>query len=149
MTINAKQIRELQEKRAVDPAIVRGVLSRVPPAWSLIKTAEDGGFFQRGSVYVAVTVAYEEDHRIWVHVSLSCKHRIPPWDELKRVKHDFIGPDRWAYQVLPSEKQYVNIHPFVLHLFALLDGEPALPDFTEYLRKAPALRHGDIRRFAA
>ena len=46
------------------------------------------------------------------------------------MKNDFIGLDRWAYQVLPPEKDYINDHPCVLHLFALLDGEPVLPDFS-------------------
>jgi hypothetical protein len=50
---------------------------------------------------------------------------------MKRVKNDFIGEDRWAYQVFPSSKEYVNTNPNVLHLFSLFeDGAPALPDFT-------------------
>ena len=46
------------------------------------------------------------------------------------MKNDFIGSDRWAYQVFPDEKHYINQHPCVLHLFSLLENRPALPDFT-------------------
>jgi hypothetical protein len=53
---------------------------------------------------------------------------------MKRVKHDFIGPDKWAYQVFPSESQYINQNPYVLHLFSLLENRPALPDFTRGLK---------------
>jgi hypothetical protein len=89
----------------------------------------------RGSTQVLFSVLRFEDGRTWIHVSLAGrpapnKWYLPSYEDVQRVKHDFIGPDRWAYQVFPSEKQYVNQHPYVLHLYALLDGSPALPDFT-------------------
>jgi hypothetical protein len=134
MEINARLIAEVQEARQVDPAIVRGVLARVPPSWQLTQSTLDGAAFKRGNIQIILSVSYELDHRIWIHVS-ACGRRsnqyfLLSWEDMKRVKHDFIGPDRWAYQVFPPESQYVNQHPSVLHLFTLLEGEAALPDFT-------------------
>jgi hypothetical protein len=84
---------------------------------------------------VIFSVCRYDDGEIWVHASV-CGRKgrgefyLPDFNEIKRVKHDFIGPDRWAYQVFPSEKEYVNVNPYVLHLYARMDGKPALPDFT-------------------
>lgn len=125
-----EEFQSIQERRAAPEEIVRAVMARVPPGWTLLHTVADGGVFRRGGIQVILTVSYELDHKLWVHVSASGQRCLPSWEEIKRVKHDFIGPGRWAYQVFPSEADYVNLNPHVLHLFSLLEGEPALPDFT-------------------
>ena len=138
LKVSPEEFARIQEKHRVDASIVRGVLARVPPAWSAIEVDAEagGGAFRRGSIQVLMSVSYESDQRIWIHVS-ACGRRsakdyfLPSWEDMKRVKHDFIGPDRWAYQVVPAEKDYVNQNPNVLHLYTLLDGQPALPDFTK------------------
>jgi hypothetical protein len=133
--VTQEQIDAAEEITRVDDSIVRAILSRVPPSWRLIELTARGGAFRRGGIQVLFTVQRYGDGRIWVHVS-ACGRRgenswfLPDWEDMKRVKNDFVGPDRWAYQVFPSEKDYVNQHPYVLHLYALLEGEPALPDFT-------------------
>jgi len=127
-----------QERSRVDEAIVRSVLVRVPPSWRCVRQMGDGAAFKRGNIQVIIGVAREQDGNIWIHVS-ACGRRgerdffLPSWEEFKRVKHDFIGPDKWAYQVFPDEKSYINQHPCVLHLFALFENRPALPDFTRGL----------------
>lgn len=135
MPITQEQIDAVEKIAYVDPEIVRGAMARVPPSWNLFQNFSAGGAFRRGNLQVLFTVQRYSDGKIWLHASV-CGRRgedrwfLPDWEELKRVKHDFIGEDRWAYQVLPSAKDYVNQHAYVLHLYALLDGEPALPDFT-------------------
>jgi hypothetical protein len=135
VAVTQEQIDAVEERARVDDSIVRAILSRVPPSWRLIELTVSGGAFHRGGIQVLFTVQRYGDGRIWVHTS-ACGRRgenswfLPDWEDMKRVKHDFIGPDRWAYQVFPAEKDYVNKHPYVLHLYALLEGEPALPDFT-------------------
>ena len=128
---------ELQEISAsyppVDPGTVRAYLARVPASWTMLEARDEGAAFRRGNLIVIADVAYYDDHRLWIHVSASgvraSGRYLPDWDDLKRVKSDFIG-DVWAYQVMPPSKDYVNICPYALHLFSLLDGTPALPDFT-------------------
>lgn len=54
----------------------------------------------------------------WVHLSVSRKDRLPSWDDLKGVKKMFLGDDKEAVQVFPKQKDYVNLHPYCLHLWA-------------------------------
>jgi hypothetical protein len=138
--VTQEQIDDVEAKCRVDEDVIRGIMARVPPSWDLIQHLPAGGAFRRGNLQVLFTVQKYENcfthaWETWVHASVCGRrgeHRwyLPDWEEVKRVKHDFIGEDRWAYQVFPSSKDYVNQHAYVLHLYALLDGEPALPDFT-------------------
>lgn len=140
-----EQLDAVDDATRVDVDVIRAAMSRVPPSWSLIKYEPAGGWFKRGSLQVAYTVQRYGGSDIWVHVSVCGRkghstgpgdpghlssYYLPTFEELKRVKNDFIGEGRWAYQVFPSSKSYVNQHPYVLHLYALMDGGPVLPDFT-------------------
>jgi hypothetical protein len=130
-----EQLDALDEATRVDESVVRAALARVPPSWSVLKLTEAGGFFKRGPLQVGYSVQRYGGSDVWIHASVCGRtgtrgYYLPDFEDLKRVKHDFIGPDRWAYQVFPSSKDYVNQNPYVLHLFALMDGKPALPDFT-------------------
>lgn len=133
-----EQIDAIKAKVFCDPDMVRAVLSRVPPSWRMIEKMPSGAAFIRGNIQVLFTIQKYElkgTWETWLHVS-ACGRRgerdffLPDWEEMKRVKHDFIGPDRWGYQVFPAEKDYVNKHPCVLHIYSRLNGESALPDFT-------------------
>jgi hypothetical protein len=133
--LSQEQIDAAESIARVDDSVVRAALARVPPAWKLIQLLPAGGAFMRGSIQVLYTVQRYSDGNIWVHASACGRTganswHLPTFEDLKRIKHDFIGEDRWAYQVFPSAKDYVNQHPYVLHLYALMDGSPALPDFT-------------------
>lgn len=136
-----EELQDVRRRYPVDPADVRAMLARVPPSWSFIQefdSTDDGAVFRRGSLQVIMSLGRYDDGRLWVHVSVCGRtgsHRfyLPSWEELKRVKDDFIGRDAWAYQVLPAQVEYVNHNEHVLHLYALLAGKPALPDFTRGL----------------
>lgn len=80
------------------------------------------------ALHVICTARVFGDGRRWMHVSCSKPLELPSWDDLKLVKDTFIGRDRTALQVLPRAAEYVNIHPYVLHLYACLDGD-VTPDF--------------------
>lgn len=103
----------------------------LPANWRLVEKGEDGAAYMCTTAPIAVIVSAstEADGRRWLHVSLSRPSRIPSWEDTKNVKEIFIG-DRYAYSVLPPRAKYVNINPHVLHLFAPLEGDPPLPDFT-------------------
>jgi hypothetical protein len=140
-----EQLDALDEMTRVDESVVRAALARVPPSWSMIEVIPAGAYFKRGSLQVGYTVQKYEDRRVWIHASVCGRkgsslgpgdprhpstYYLPSFEDVRRVKNDFIGEDRWAYQVFPSAKDYINQNPFVLHLYALMDGAPALPDFT-------------------
>lgn len=57
----------------------------------------------------------------WEHVSLQAsegrKSRTPTWDEMCAIKDMFWGPNDWVVQFHPAQKDYVNNHENVLHLW--------------------------------
>jgi hypothetical protein len=84
----------------------------------------------RGSFTVIIDWALYGDGRKWIHLSVARPDKMPEWSLLREVKNLFIGRERQAIQVLPNESKYVNIHPYCLHLFACVEGDDPMPDFT-------------------
>jgi hypothetical protein len=110
---------------------------RVPvidaPAWVPFGTMHDGPasalvFRSAWGLQAIVSVAPEADGKIWEHVSVSHAERIPAWRELAEVRRVFVPADLVALQVLPPEAEWVNDHPYTLHLWACLNGR-VTPDF--------------------
>ena len=58
---------------------------------------------------------------VWEHVSVSHVNRCPTWEEMCWIKSLFWNPDECVVQFHPAEADYVNMHPFVLHLWKALD----------------------------
>jgi hypothetical protein len=53
----------------------------------------------------------------WEHVSVSTRRRCPNWTEMCFVKDLFWAPEECVVQFHPPKSEYVNNHPFVLHLW--------------------------------
>jgi hypothetical protein len=53
----------------------------------------------------------------WEHVSVSLEDRCPTWDEMCQVKGMFWGDDDCVMQLHPPKSEWVNNHPFCLHLW--------------------------------
>ena len=53
----------------------------------------------------------------WDHVSVSLKNRCPNWNEMNYIKDLFFGEDECVMQLHPPKKDYVNNHPYCLHLW--------------------------------
>lgn len=53
----------------------------------------------------------------WEHVSVSLQDRCPTWAEMCVVKDLFWPADDWVLQYHPAKSDYVNTHPYVLHLW--------------------------------
>lgn len=53
----------------------------------------------------------------WDHISVSLNSRTPKYQEMKAVKKLFFKDDEWAIEYHPPEKDYVNIHSNVLHIW--------------------------------
>lgn len=104
----------------------------LPPHWTISDVYGDGACYtsRRLSLRAILSCGQELDGRAWLRLSVSHLTRIPTWLEMRECKELFLG-DREAYSILPPKDRYVNIHPRVLHLFALLEeGATVLPDFT-------------------
>ena len=53
----------------------------------------------------------------WDHVSVSCIDRTPIWAEMCFAKDLFFDEEEIVVQYHPAKKEYVNDHPYVLHLW--------------------------------
>lgn len=57
----------------------------------------------------------------WEHVSVSLSHRTPTWEEMCFVKSLFWNEEDAVIQIHPPKSEYVNTHPFTLHLWRRSD----------------------------
>ena len=53
----------------------------------------------------------------WNHVSVSHRNKTPSWEEMCMVKDIFFHKDEVAIQYHPKEEDYINNHPYTLHIW--------------------------------
>lgn len=58
---------------------------------------------------------------------MSLKARCPMWAEMCWIKRLFWGDDEVVFQLHPAQKDWINNHPFVLHLWRLRGTDIPLP----------------------
>lgn len=63
----------------------------------------------------------------WEHVSASFADRCPTWSEMCRVKDLFWDEEDEVIQIHPRKSEYVNAHPFCLHLWRPIGVELPMP----------------------
>lgn len=63
----------------------------------------------------------------WEHVSVSLPNRCPTWEEMAYVKSLFWDDTDCVIQYHPPRCEYVNNHPFCLHLWRPVGVEVPLP----------------------
>lgn len=101
----------------------------LPPNWRILKKSETTRCYRsRNGLAVIVSCCRYEDGKNWVHLSVSRKKSYPTWEEFVQVKELFLGRESKAIQVLPPRSEWVNDHPYCLHLWQCLD-ENLIPDF--------------------
>ncbi len=66
----------------------------------------------------------------WDHVSVTIlnEERCPTWEEMCWVKGLFFLPNECAIQYHPSQDNYVNCHPYCLHLWKPQGRELLMPE---------------------
>lgn len=64
----------------------------------------------------------------WEHVSVSRSDRCPTWEEMCQVKNLFWDEEDVVIQFHPAKKDYVNNHPFCLHMWRKIGYEFPTPD---------------------
>ena len=57
----------------------------------------------------------------WDHVSVSWTNRCPTWEEMCKVKKLFFYPEEACVEFHPAESEYVNMHPYCLHIWRAQD----------------------------
>jgi len=96
----------------------------VPHHWRIRtgKLASDDLYGNNGAFLVplmtgVVLNVMASDGEAWEHVSVSTPYRSPAWDEMCFIKDTFWDADDCVMQVHPPKADYVNIHPYCLHLW--------------------------------
>ena len=64
----------------------------------------------------------------WEHVSVSRKDRCPTWDEMCQIKALFWGEEDCVVQYHTPRSEYVNNHPYCLHLWRPIGSVIPMPD---------------------
>jgi len=136
----AKTVAELREEQDLAVAFwgaVRPRPAEIRPAFAPFKHPTEGHAMLNGAWYSGRGLAVKcsvnvIDEQAWLHVSFSRRSRLPDYKDLRLVKRRFVGDDRVAVEVHPTQAQHVNLHPFTRHLWSCLDASP-LPDFARYV----------------
>ena len=63
----------------------------------------------------------------WEHVSVSLARRCPTWEEMCMIKDIFWGEEECVVEYHPPRSQYVNRHPYCLHLWKKIGEEFETP----------------------
>lgn len=53
----------------------------------------------------------------WEHVSVSLQNRCPTWEEMCLIKDIFWEEEETVIQFHPKKSEYINRHPYTLHLW--------------------------------
>ena len=72
-------------------------------------------FWSKTGILVLYTMD-KTPHGELKHISVSRSDRFPTWEELLKAKEYFIG-DVDAMMVMPSRKDYVNLHKNCFHIW--------------------------------
>lgn len=69
----------------------------------------------------------------WRHLSATNaqKKQLPSWRVMCRLKDAFFGDDAWVAQFHPPKDQYVDDHPFCLHLWESIDAQMPTPQIVQ------------------
>jgi hypothetical protein len=90
----------------------------------LIPYSSGSWFFQcivsdgMGWEHVSVTLRYKNSH----------KYEMPDWNQMCYIKDIFWDETDTVIQYHPAKSEYINNHPYVLHLWRPTDKELPIPD---------------------
>lgn len=87
---------------------------------SMRTTEADGNnglFFVRMTRKGTLLRIIASDGADWEHVSVSTQTRCPTWSEMSHIRDMFWSPDACVVQYHPPHSEYVNHHPYCLHLW--------------------------------
>ena len=81
------------------------------------RNGNNGAFFVPRRPGEAPLQIIASDGGGWEHVSVSLPHRCPSWAEMCEVRALFWDDEDVGVQFHPARSEYVNNHPYCLHLW--------------------------------
>jgi hypothetical protein len=79
-----------------------------------------------GGELTIVSSGVDLEHK-WEHVSVSLEKRTPNWREMCWAKFLFWDERECVVQYHPPKDEYVNCHPFTLHLWKMVGADFPMP----------------------
>ena len=113
--------------RAVVPTALEEGRVRTGPFASDASFGFNGAFFVLGPCGADLKIIASSEGMGWEHVSVSLKNRCRNWPEMSFVKGLFWEDEEAVMQLHPPKSDYVNCHPYCLHLWRPLDAIIPLP----------------------
>lgn len=114
---------------------VERVLRSTPPkGWRALKEGvlvDRVVAYERLDIVVIESIDKMNDGQRWHHLSVSRHDKLPTWKELRRVRDAFLGEETEAIHAIPNKADYVNVHKYCMHVWALV--ETPGDDFEERL----------------
>ncbi len=86
---------------------------RVHPRLGSSPKGADYGYFELGLLRIISSGSGDR----WEHVSVSLADRTPTWEEMSSIVEYFWRDDETVLQFHPRRAEYVNNHPYCLHLW--------------------------------
>jgi hypothetical protein len=87
---------------------------------------EHNGAFRikiKGEEYAVIA----SDGKGWEHVSVSHKNKVPSWKTMCIIKDMFFEEEETVIQYHPKKSEYINNHPYYLHLWRPINKEIPTP----------------------
>lgn len=76
----------------------------------------------------------------WEHLSVSTPVKTPTWEQMCKMKEIFWGDDEVCMELHPKKEDYVNMHPYCLHIWKPIGIEiPTPPSILVGIRKGKEL----------
>jgi len=88
---------------------------------------EPGAFVADFESFMLRIIASNEDG--WEHVSVSLPKRCPNWREMCYIKGLFWDEGDRVVQYHPPKENYINCHPFCLHMWRPIGVEIPMPPY--------------------
>lgn len=104
------------------PAILNANRLPIPGVQNNALLGFNGAFQINGPCHtslriVASDATHEREKYPWEHVSISTHNRCPNWEEMCFVKELFWDDEETVVQYHPAKSNYINRHPYCLHLW--------------------------------
>lgn len=78
--------------------------------------------YKMGKCKIFVSPPYKDDKTdMGWHLSISCRDRLPTWEEVQTARYELLPKHVNFVMVLPKEADYVNLHDYCFHLHELLE----------------------------
>ena len=77
------------------------------------------------SARILVSIDRLKNDEEWLHVSVSHPDRLPTWETLVKIKNIFVGLEGEAMMFFPKQSEYVNYHPYYMHLWTFISAPSA------------------------